>query len=573
MRWSVMCACLYLLLVIGGCTSGSRQRGPDFLQTDSDRHVRLADQRGKVELNRGKVELNDQAPTSGSEHEREQDSVTTTFLTNDATDQSREARSHLIPVIHNETVTSRNRHSTTMDETDGVFASHVELSLDDVVNSVYGSYPLLQIAVQQRKIAEGHLLEARGEFDFRLKGGGTSGPMGYYETHRFGTGFEQALYGGGEVFAGYRTGRGNFQPWYGERNTNDGGEFKAGVMIPLLQNRRIDKRRARVYRAALGRNSVEPDILLQLIDFVRTASHSYWGWVASGQGVQIEQDLLDIALQRQEGLQKRVTVGDLPKIELTDNKRLIVSRRASLIDAQRKFQQSAIKLSLFYRTPDGLPTLPLPDSLPHHFPDARPYDDKQFDADIQIAITNRPETQFYEFVRQQLEVDLAYARNLYLPEVGVGATASQDVGGRASLKGDKTPFELEASLQFYVPLQRRKALGKLQATEGKLAQVQTKVQFARDKITTDVQNAVAALKAAYDRISQTRQSVDLNRLMEEAERKRFDAGDSNLLIVNLREKATADARKTFVAALLEYFRSEADYRAALAMAPLPAREP
>ncbi len=443
------------------------------------------------------------------------------------------------------------------------------LTLPRVLDSVYQTYPLVQMALQQRTIAAGRLLETQGAFDLKLKGGGTSGPLGFYQTNRFGTGLEQALFRGGEVFAGYRIGRGNFQPWYGERETDDGGEFKAGFLIPLAQNRRIDARRAAIFRAALGRDAVEPDILLQLIEIVRSASYAYWDWVAAGQNVRIEEALLDLALQRQDGLKKRVERGDLSPIELTDNERLIASRQSSLIDAQRKFRQSAIKLSLFVRGPEGEPRLPLETWLPPDFPPARPYEEDRLADDINMALASRPETQFLDFVRRQLEVDLAEARNLYLPEVNVGAVASKDIGAPASSKRDKTPFELEASLLMSVPLQRRKALGKLRAVEGKLMQVEAKTRFARDKIATDVQNAVAALEAAYLRIEQSERSVELNRRMEEAERKRFDAGDSNLLMVNLREKAAADARKTLVGARLEYFRAEADLRAAMGSVPVP----
>lgn len=449
----------------------------------------------------------------------------------------------------------------------------LELSLEDVVQSVYDSYPLLRVAIAQRAIAEGQIQEAQGEFDLKLKGGGTSGPLGFYRTNRYGTGFEQALFGGGDVFAGYRVGRGNFQPWFGDRETNDGGEFKAGFLIPLTQNRRIDERRAAIFRAAIGRDAVEPDILLQLIDFVRAASYAYWDWVAAGRFARIERGLLEIASRRQQGMQTRVDRGDLPRIELTDNERLIVSRKAALIEAELKHQQAAIKLSLFYRGTDGSPALPSADALPLDLPDAEPYDDRRLASDIQAALASRPETQYLDYIRRQQEVDLSQALNLYLPEVNVGATASQDVGAPASIKGDKTPFELEASLLVSVPLQRRKALGKARAIEGKLAQTRTKAQFARDKIATDVRNAVATLKAAYLRIEQARQSVELNQTMEEAERQRFDAGDSNLLLVNLREQAAADARKTLVASLLEYYEAQADYRAALATVPIPGRFP
>ena len=57
--------------------------------------------------------------------------------------------------------------------------------------------------------------------------------------------------------------------------------------------------------------------------------------------------------------------------------------------------------------------------------------------------------------------------------------------------------------------------------------------------------------------------------MEAAERRKFDLGDSNLLLVNLREQATADAATTEVDAHLNYFDAQADYRAALASDVVP----
>ena len=443
------------------------------------------------------------------------------------------------------------------------------LSLDDVLRSVYESYPLLQIAVEQRAVADGQLLESQGEFDLKLKGGGSSGALGFYQTNRYGAGFEQAMFGGGEVFAGYRIGRGNFQPWYGERETNDGGEFKTGFQIPLLQNRSIDSRRANIFRSTLGRDAVEPDILLQLIEFVRTASYSYWDWVAAGQNVAIEMSLLEIAMQRQDGLQKRADRGDLPRIELTDNQRLIASRRAALIESQKKYRQAAIKLSLFFRSDAGQPLAPSQQNLPTRFPEPVLYSADQLANDIQKAIDSRPEVSYLSFVQRQFEVDLAQARNLYLPEINFGLSGSQDVGAAASAKRDKSPMELETSMIMSVPLQRRKAIGKIQSAEARLAQTSAKLQFAREKISTEVEYAVAALIAATQRIEQARQSVQLNETMEAAERTRFDQGDSNLLMVNLREQATADARKTLVASMLEYHEANADFQAALASVPIP----
>ena len=114
------------------------------------------------------------------------------------------------------------------------------VQFDEVVSSVYRSYPLLESALLSRNIALGMQVGARGAFDTKLKGISENGPQGFYHTYRQSIGVVQPTYWGGEVYAGYRVGRGEFQPWYQERQTNDGGEFKAGVQIPLARNRDID---------------------------------------------------------------------------------------------------------------------------------------------------------------------------------------------------------------------------------------------------------------------------------------------------------------------------------------------
>ena len=451
--------------------------------------------------------------------------------------------------------------------------SNLVLHLQDVIDSVYVSYPLLEAAFLSRQIADGKQLSAQGAFDLKLKGGGTSGPLGFYKTHRFGAGASQPLFSGGEIFGGYKVGRGNFQPWFKERQTDEGGEFSAGISIPLSQNRQIDERRAAQFRATYGRNAVEPDIQTQIIAFVWESSYAYWQWVAAGQNQQIAQSLLEIAQERNEGLKKRITLGDLPPIELTDNQRLIVTRQAALIDADRKLQQSAIKLSLFLRTPDGQPIIPTESQLPGVFPEATFVDPLQMEGNIQLAISNRPELRYLYFTRRQLDVDLAQAHNLYLPVVNAVLFVAKDVGAASSFKRDKTPFEFEASLQLSVPLQRRKALGKIQSIEGKLNQLSIKIRFTQDKISTEVQAVYAALLAAYERITRARESLELARTMEQAERRKFDLGNSDLFLVNLRELSTAKAAKTVLESMLDYFQARVDYRAAIALDVQPEGEP
>ncbi len=446
----------------------------------------------------------------------------------------------------------------------------VPLTLDDVIGSVIASYPLLRSAMFGRNIAQGDLLAANGEFDLKLKADSLNMPLGFYENYRQAVGAEQPLFGGGSVFGGYHIGTGNFPVWYGDRRTKLGGEFKAGAIIPLAQNRNIDDRRAGVWRGSWEVQSVEPEIQAQLIAFIQAASIVYWNTLAAGQNVRISEDLLKNATERNDGLTRRVEQGDAPEIELTDNQRLIVSRRTKLIDARRKFQQSTYKLSLFLRDESGQPRVINESRLPREFPNVDDPSQLNFDADIQSAIANRPELRALAILREQLNIDLANAQNLCLPQVDAVLVGSQDVGNAADpKKDDKSPFELEGGLIASVPLQRRKARGKSQAVEGKLAQLQAKTQFTREKIVAEVQSASAALNAAFQQLEQAHESLELARKMEAAERRKFDLGDSNLLLVNLRELSTADAAATEVDARLNFFDAQADYRAALANDVVP----
>ncbi|MCA9055997.1 MAG: TolC family protein [Planctomycetaceae bacterium] len=442
------------------------------------------------------------------------------------------------------------------------------LSLDSVIGSVYQRYPLLQYALYSRNIAVGEQVAARGEFDLKLKGASENGPTGFYQTYRQSVGVVQPLYGGGEVFAGYRIGRGDFQPWYQERQTNDGGEFKAGVGVPLLQNTEIDPRRAALWQAQYGRNLAEPEIQAQLISFVQEASYAYWTWISAGANYHIAERVLRLAEDRTGRIQSQVEAGLIDPPELTDNLRLVAERQAKLADARRKLDQSAAKLSLYLRDAGGRPLVPDVSQLTD-FPDPDPDTVHSRDAEISLALESRPELKSLDWQRRQIEVEYAQAENLTLPDLDAVVSGSQDVGQPTSKKRDKSEFELEASLYLDVPLQRRKARGKMTALEGKLAQLSAKRRMTADKIAVDVQYAQFALDAALQQVYHMREAVRLAEELAERERQNFQLGLSDLLKVTLREQYAAESALKAVDSLLQYYEAEADLRAAMGLDRLP----
>jgi outer membrane protein TolC len=440
------------------------------------------------------------------------------------------------------------------------------LTLEDVVGSVYASYPLLEAVLLDRDIAAGQEVAAWGGFDVALEGFSTSMPMGFYKNYRHGVSLKRPNFAGGYLYGGFKIGRGDFQPWYKERETDKAGEFSLGTSLPLLQNRRIDKRRLEVWRTALAREAVEPAVETLLLEFTRMAAEVYWTWVAAGRMLKAQEQLLELAQQRVRQIEERVRGGDLERIASIDNQRLIALRETKVIESRRKLELAAIKLSLFWRAPDGQPLLPSEAELPERFPSSLRLPPDGEAADVERAQSARPELQELQLMLEQVCLELRQAQNLMLPRLDAQLTASKDIGVRVSSM-DKWPFELEAGLVGELPLQRRAARGKAEAANAKLAQIQVKRQFVLEKIAAEIRDTRSAMVAASERIERARTNLDLAEQSLSLAEAAFREGDTDLIVLNIYEQAVADARIVLIEATADFLVAQAAYEAALAVPP------
>ena len=266
-------------------------------------------------------------------------------------------------------------------------------------------------------------------------------------------------------------------------------------------------------------------------------------------------------------LTNQVQSGLIRPIVLTDNQRLIVSRQIALVQARRRFEASAIALSLFFRDPLGNPIVSGRDRLPGEFPSLARPEDAAVPRDIELAFVARPEVRRIRLQRDRTEIDRKLAKNNMLPNLDVGASVSQDFGN-ARYK-DKSRVEVEAGVELKIPLQRRDAQGRLAAAEAQLDRLETEEGFARDRIAAEVRDSFSAWMAAFDQTTQTRTNVELAQTLEEAEQVLFERGSADLLALQIRELATFEARVLEIDAIAEFFRAQADYHAATARtAPL-----
>lgn len=448
--------------------------------------------------------------------------------------------------------------------TGGAPLSGVALTLERVLVSVDRHYPLVLAAEQERVVADGRALAARGVFDLNLTATQYL-QAGSYPSSRTGFGMAQAAPAlGTSFFAGYRNNPGEFPVYYGERKTADGGEFRAGMLLPLLRDRDIDRRRAAVAAADIDRALVEPNIHLTRVDVTRAATRAYWAWVAAAQRFQIASEVVTLARTRDAQLARRVEAGNLAPIERVDNERTVREREARQVSAARVYQAAAIALALYLRDEAGVPQFPDPTCVPPFAEPAAPPPPPQRSADVELAARQRPELARLALQREKLLVELRAAENQTLPGVNLSLTGAQDVGAG---KKDLDRATYEAALLVDVPLQRTEARGRILTARGALGQILEQERMARDRVQAEILDALSALERAWDLRQKARANLALARRVEQGEVTQFDAGKSDLFRVNLRELMRAEAQVLEVDALAEYYRARADYEAALGNDP------
>jgi len=447
-------------------------------------------------------------------------------------------------------------------------ASVQVLQLSDVIASTYRAFPLLEIARLQSGVAAGQQLSAIGAYDTQLEYYSLSHPVGFYETYRNGIGVARQLWWGGYVSAGYGIGRGEFEPWYKERETNDGGEFKLALVQPLLQGRAIDPARVELFQANLRRQAVGPEVQNQILIAGQDAAKAFWFWVEIGNVLKAQERLLEIAVQRGEQLERNRAAKFGTDLEVSLNAQTIYERQLKRNETRQKFRDTAFKLSLFLRDESGNPMLAPPEWLPSDFPAVNAIPVGDFNADFQNALSSRPELALIELDRQSLRWDLSLARNQLLPNVDFAIQTTQDAGAATNSINDKGDFQVEAGVTGGVPIQRSKPRGKIQSTEFKLMQLSQKLAWQRNKIEVDLRMARNALDIAYVNVVAARELLRQANIAVDIFRLSVEAGRTDLFQLLFQEIKVNDGEVKLLESEREFYTALAAMQAALGLDPL-----
>ncbi|MBY0407059.1 MAG: TolC family protein, partial [Rickettsiales bacterium] len=357
------------------------------------------------------------------------------------------------------------------------------------------------------------------------------------------------------IYGGYRASDGDFPVYEDENVTLNRGEFNAGVALSLWRNRIIDEERFTFTDAELELKQKSIDLLLTQMGVQYDAMQAYIEWVAAGQALKVTENMLKLAVARQEGFKTRVGKGDLADIVLTENQQYIAKRTADVNDAKRNLENKASRLSLFWRNTEGAAVLPARKDLPGDFPKAQSFA-IDLNREIERARAIRPELIKLDVGMQRARNKLALSEQRIMPKVDLIAEGGRDMGRGASRYAGN---EAKIGLNISIPLQQNIGEGQMRQSRALIRQLEQDRRLLNDKIATEIQIAANNYHAAQQNVVQAKKEIDATLAMQVADRERFDSGAVDFFVLNMREERAADAQIKHIESRLRLWRSIADY--------------
>jgi len=416
------------------------------------------------------------------------------------------------------------------------------------LDAVQVEHPAIVAASLRLQAAQSRAEGARGVFDFNLAAKGGLTPLGKYDEANASLGFEQPTpLWGFKIGGGYRVGE-DYPTYKGGNVTGSGGELYLDLLLPLWKDRDIDSRRFKVANADIKRDGERIKADMKALEVSVKAVSAFWVAVERQWELRIAERLLELATVREAQVDGRIRTGQLAEISRVDNLRLVLDRRGKVAKARAAVAKALADLKVFFIEATGVPELPT----------ALPTVDVPLvavrAAMRKSAIADRPDMALWGQLRAQLELQLRAADNAKNPKLDVKMWARQDVGDKRSLGlGQQTVMatEVGVGLEFGLPVQQREADGEIAAISAELRALAEDLKLATLTLDAGFDGIFAEIDALAEMARFAEGAYQAAIVLAQAERRAFDLGQSTLVIVNVREEATASAAMSLVDARLD----------------------
>lgn len=422
--------------------------------------------------------------------------------------------------------------------------SAAELTLGEFLAAASAHHPWVGQARAARRQADADALTARGAFDpyvaaiwdtKRFKG------IGYYDE------FDARLVlptpWGVDLKLGWERAAGQIiNP---ERATPGEGLLSFGVSLPLGPRIITDERRTARQQAEIAQSAADADLDAALARVLAGAARDWGLWAEQERRAEITAEGVTLAEFRMDAVRRRVRAGDAAAIDSVEALAELRTREVQHLDAVAAARAARLQAESWLWGADGRPqALPAERRPAASATLARESDLVGNDAQRLAAVLARhPAVQQATARWRQAEAARRLASAEILPSASVelsGLAAGSSIGdiNTPSLAGDDNKFSGSVRL----PLFARRELGRLRAAEQRARALGLERERVQRDVEVEARRALIELDVVDAQLGRQERVVALQEELLAAEQRRFQAGESSLLVVNLRERLLLDER-------------------------------
>lgn len=444
------------------------------------------------------------------------------------------------------------------------------LSLEAFHAQVLAHHPVARAARLARDQAEQDVRIARGAFDPTLAA--TWDRKGKKGTDAFNdveAELKVPTSTGADVKVGYQRGVGpDVNP---QAATAGVGQLTLGVSLPLGQRLVTDERRNALAQARAALDFADADRTSAVNALLLRAVRDYARWFEATRRAAIARDGLALAEFRLRAIQSRFRNGEAAAFDTLEARLEVQRRDAQRVEAEQARFVAGLVVEAYLWDARGGPVALEAGTEPDAAGFAPEVDSARVGGWLAAAERAHP-----ELVKLAARIRQAEAQRLFLGQqlipfasLDLGTLADGDRAGDLASPGDWAD-RYKFGATFRSPLFYLRERGRYSQVLQRLDQQRALEAQLRRDVRNAVLAAAADVRATDRQVALQRGVVEQARLLLAGETRRFESGESSLLVVNLRERLVLDEAQRLAAAEAR----TATVRAELAVAiGAPARLP
>lgn len=417
------------------------------------------------------------------------------------------------------------------------------LSFDEF-KAMLSNHPALRMADLSAEKGVQELTKAKGAFDPKISATHQNkffNSTEYYDQTYIGV--EIPLRAPLLIKSGFENANGAyFNP---EETTPNGGLLNAGIAVPLGQGLVTDKNRTEIQQAEAYQqySIIEQNRLIQ--DLRNEAYKQYWEWWMSRSILDIHREWVAIAEQRLTDTKNRFLAGDIASVDTLETAIQVQNRKQKLQSAEAKWAKESLDLTSQLWQENEMNYVPvesIKNTIPQTdivFDDALSNSNVLIDKTNSIASTN-PEILKYNPMLEQLRFDERWKKEQLKPIVNVQYNLLNEATAPASDMLTLNNYKWGAQISW--PIFMRKAKGDLGITRIKIEELELEALQKTTILRNKALAAIRQLELLRLQLANVTSNVNNMQRLLDAEREKFNSGESSVFLINTREQQLFDLR-------------------------------